>query len=301
MIVVGFPILLMLLVLVIFGVTWLFHHHHWRPFAGLFLLVAGLVCLWTLVRYSATSVTEQLPRSVGPAWGTEWKIESRGVQSRPTQAIPTKGDNVTKEDIVPKAQLTAETLASSAERTAEKPDDHTLAAPSGNTSSPTVGNTKGADKKPAWVGQPLHRSEYDGQQVSLASAASGPYTTTDECERAIIPAINEIVARYVRKDERLAELSDTDLALDANYIREYLVKQWYTETVEASVGQMYQLHALVVFDDRVQRELESLVGTARVAGRLKYAAAGTVITLLLLGGVYSILKKGAGRAATAAK
>src|SRR6516225_2098016 len=64
-----FPILLILVVLVIFGVTWLFHHHHWRPFAGLFLLIAGLACLWTLVRWNAGQpVAVQLPRSIRPPW-----------------------------------------------------------------------------------------------------------------------------------------------------------------------------------------------------------------------------------------
>jgi hypothetical protein len=64
---------------------------------------------------------------------------------------------------------------------------------------------------------------------------------------------------------------------------------------------MHQLHALVVFDGRVRQELEARVRTARVAGRLEYAAAGTVVTLLLLGGVYSILKRGVNRVPTAAK
>ncbi len=302
MMVVGvFPILLILGVLLIFGVTWLFHHHHWRPFAGLFLLVAGLVCLWTLVvRQSALPIAEQLPRTVRPSWGIEPKQgESSDVRSTSGES-PLVREYMSKQRITAEKPVSTATTTSGAAQTAEKPADHPQIASSGNSGSTAAGNTKDADKKPFWIGQPLHRGEYDGQQVSLAGAAAGPYSTTDECERAIIPVINEIVAHYVRNDERLAELSDTDLALDANYIRDNLVKQWYTETVEASFGPMYQLHALVVFDDRVQRELESLVRTARVAGRLKYAAAGTVVTLLLLGGVYSILKKGTGRPTAAA-
>ena len=304
MMIVGvFPILLILGVLLIFGVTWLFHHHHWRPFAGLFLLVAGLVCLWTLVvRQSALPVAEQLPRSVGPSWRIESKQgESSDVRSSNVES-PLVREYMSKQRITAEKPVSTAPSESAGVKTPERPADHPQVASSGSSGSTAAGDTKDADnKKPTWVGQPLHRGEYDGQQVSLAGAAAGPYSTTDECERTIIPVINEIVARYVRKDERLAELSDMDLALDANYIRNNLVRQWYTETVEASFGPMYQLHALVVFDDRVQRELESLVRTARVAGRLKYAAAGTVITLLLLGGVYSILKRGTGRAAMATK
>ena len=34
-IVIGLPMVVLLGILVLFGVTWLFHHHHWRPFAGM--------------------------------------------------------------------------------------------------------------------------------------------------------------------------------------------------------------------------------------------------------------------------
>ena len=50
---IGIPVLLMLVMLALFGVTWLFHHHHWRPFAGVFLFVIGLACFWSLMSRTA--------------------------------------------------------------------------------------------------------------------------------------------------------------------------------------------------------------------------------------------------------
>jgi hypothetical protein len=64
---------------------------------------------------------------------------------------------------------------------------------------------------------------------------------------------------------------------------------------------MHQLHALLVFDSRVRNELDSRARLAKVDGRLRYAAAGTALTLLVLGGMYSLLRKSELRTSGAVK
>ena len=158
-------------------------------------------------------VAEQLPRSVGPSWRIEPKQgESSDVRSSNAES-PLVREYMSIQRIKAEKPVSTAPSESAGVKTPERPADHPQVASSGSSDSTAAGDTKDADnKKPTWVGQPLHRGEYDGQQVYLAGTAAGPYSTTDECERAIVPVINEIVARYVRKDERLAELSDMDLA-----------------------------------------------------------------------------------------
>src|SRR5260370_31988439 len=68
MIVMGIPLILLLAVLLLFGVTWLFHHHHWRPFAGVFLFVVGagffLLLMGRSARFAPQSIAPYDPRGM---------------------------------------------------------------------------------------------------------------------------------------------------------------------------------------------------------------------------------------------
>ena len=148
-----------------------------------------------------------------------------------------------------------------------------------------------SEPRPDWVDRPPHfETHSDGFREYVITAASGRYATPAECERAIIAAANDIVARYV--SDYIPEETGQETALDAEYIRSQLVKDWYWEPVEASVGPMNQLHARLVFDRHVYDEIDARAHEAIVALRLKYTAAGTAVALLLLGGVYSLLNRG---------
>ncbi len=43
--VIGLPIVVFLAILAVFGITWMFHHHHWKPVVGLLLFVFGVAFL----------------------------------------------------------------------------------------------------------------------------------------------------------------------------------------------------------------------------------------------------------------
>ena len=271
-----FPIILLLMVLVLAWISWLFHHHHWRPFAGIFLFVIGAGFFLLLMGRVSFQVAPQMvtpapydPRGMNPDTPTN----STGARFK-TETIRqgTYGDGIVAESSDPSPGAT---------KSAEK----SASAPSSDST------TKAAEHPPDWISRPPHPEQGDdGQRAYVAAAASGRYATPAECERAIIPAINEIVARYVA--EYLPNAPDGDLALDADYIHNSLIKQEYWEPVDTSVGPMHQLHDLLVFDSRVRNELDSRARLAKVDGRLKYAAAGTALTLLVLGGIYSLLRKG---------
>lgn len=297
MVVVGIlPIVLILLVLVMCGVAWLFHHHHLRPFAGFVLLVIGLGFLWIVAARQAAQPQMIPPRSVQPVWPSN--------EARTTSEIRTgTGEARSVQEYISKQQIPAEKPAvspqdSATARTAEKTDDQKTTSSSDHGTAPESGATKDADRKPAWVGQALHSELRDGEHVYVASVASGLYSSPDECERAIITEINKVVATYAANN--LRNPPDVFVFLDPDYIRDHLVKAWYTETSEQSVGTMHQLYELVVFDSRIREELQARSRAATVAGRLGGAAVGTVITLLMLGGVYLVLKKGTSRPTAAA-
>jgi hypothetical protein len=275
--VIGIPLILLLVMLVLFGVTWLFQHHHWRPFAGIFLFVIGAGFLLLLMGHVSMQVAPQMvtpapydPRGMNPNTSTN----SPGARFK-TETIRqgTYGDRIVAERPDPPPGTT-------------KPAEKSAAAISPSTDS----TTKAAEHPPDWVGRPPHPEQGDdGQRVYVAAVASERYATPAECERAIIPAINKIVARYV--SEYLSNAPDGDLTLDADYIRNNLIKAEYWEPVDTSVGPMHQLHALLVFDSKVRNEFDSRIRLAKVDGRLRYAAAGTALTLLVLGGIYSLLRK----------
>jgi hypothetical protein len=291
-IVIGVPMVVLLGILVLFGVTWLFHHHHWRPFAGIFLFVIGLGVFWTLMARNAA--VEQFEPPLTPQTRPPFEIgRDTAARMRVEPAIGAKS-------------MTTRTGGNGDQIVAEKPissaSPSTASAPTkADVRSPTSADVRSpiSDKKPDWVDRPPQSEKLDGQQKYVAAAKSGPYATSAECERAIIPVINEIVGRYAA--DYLMEPPDGELTLDPNYIRNELVKDSYLGTENSSVGPMLQLHNLLVFDDAVRYELERRSRTARVTVRLEYAAAGTALTLLVLGGVYSLLRKGERGTSAAAK
>jgi hypothetical protein len=280
---IGLPLILLLAMLMLFGVTWLFHHHHWRPFAGIFLFVIGTGFFLLLMGRATFQVAPQMVTSA--------PYDPRGMNSN--AATNSKTETIRQGTYVD--GITAE--RSDPSTGTMKPAEKSAAAIAPSTDS----TTKTAEHPPDWVSRPPHHEDRDnGQRVYVATAKSGRYSTESECQWAIIPAVNEIVAGYAAA-EHLSDARDGDLTLDVDYIRSELITGWYWEPVDTSVGPMHQLHALLVFDSRVRNEIDSRARLAKVDGRLKYAAAGTALTLLVLGGVYSLLRKRESGTSAAAK
>jgi hypothetical protein len=140
--------------------------------------------------------------------------------------------------------------------------------------------------KPEWV----DRAPGMRDQAYQVAVKSGLWTTQAECQRAIEGAIRKSLDEYLTNyfgDERAARLVDVDPA----YLHQHLIKQpLYAETVDASVGTMQQLHALLEFDDELRAEMHRLWRQAFVSHRLRYAGAGFALVLGALAAVCGYLK-----------
>src|SRR5262245_48176076 len=95
-IMIGFPIVLILAVLVIAGIVWIFHHHHWRPFAGIFLFVIGLGAFFILMRSSVHMERQQAPQPA-PRFSDAWQRGDNGASAQ-TGEMTIDGRSTTMRD-----------------------------------------------------------------------------------------------------------------------------------------------------------------------------------------------------------
>ncbi len=160
--------------------------------------------------------------------------------------------------------------------------------------SPTDEKPIDPTAKPSWVGQPPHTITESGVGAYVTTAVSGPYSTVAECERNLTPAVEQSVSDFMI--DHLGEHGAKPVAIDSKFLQG-LIRERYFEPVKLSIGDMFQLHALLVFDGRVQGELENRIRESLVNERLRYTAMGGMAVFVLLGGVYSALKASGGRQA----
>lgn len=161
-----------------------------------------------------------------------------------------------------------------------------MKAPFRNSPPPT---SDGKTPRPDWVGKPPHLESRDGIEVYVATATAGPYSTPEECDRALGGEIDRVVTDFAEKE--FQPIPDQPVKLDHAFVQNHLIQDRYRETVDSpSVGPMRQEHALLVFDNQVRAAIEQAWRATIVDQRLKYAAAGSGALLLVLGGVYSLLK-----------
>jgi hypothetical protein len=280
---IGLPLILLLAMLVLFGVTWLFHHHHWRPFAGIFLFVIGLGFFGLLtVRHDV-----QMAQSVATSGPYEAHGTDRGGSRRVQSEMNFDSKTATKRENSSGSWIVAEKPVAPAPRT----ETDTKSAEADLQPATSDVRLAVTVKKPDWVDHmPGLALQDNGLDFYEATATSGLWSTPAECDAAIVPAIDNVVAEYVA--EHVPEAAGEEIVQDPSSLRKQLVRDRYLETVDTpSFGKMKQLHVLLVFDSAVLDEFKSRARLAKVDGRLKYAAAGTALTLLLLGGVYSLLRK----------
>jgi len=173
-----------------------------------------------------------------------------------------------------------------ANATAEDPakQQDTLASRSPDTSQTSTPDDPNV--RPDWVDKLPHLEQRQGMEVYVATAMVGPYSTAEECDRELAGAIGREVDQYVENRFGRSE----GVRLDPQFVQERLIERRWRENVNVSIGAMQQEHVLLVFDQKVQAELEHLWRQVVVAQRLTYAAAGTSALLLLVGSVYSVLK-----------
>jgi hypothetical protein len=267
-------------VLVLFGIVWMFNHHHWKPVFGILLFVLG-VGFFVFAGYFATRVSL---RQDYAHFATQEAVTQEAERMRQSNL---ERERVTSDRERKQADAAPRLDSNSAGKSAEAA---TISSPPTASASPP----SAPRRRPDWLGRALHRTSLDnGQQVFETGVSSGPYLTEAECERAIILAINDAVNKYVA--DYIPEATGQEIVLEPDYVNSQLVKDTYWETVNSTVAPMNQLHALLVFDSQVRGDLIDRAREATVGGRLHYAAAGTALALALLGGIYSLLKRGAPR------
>lgn len=145
-------------------------------------------------------------------------------------------------------------------------------------------------KPPAWVALADQSGELvDGAYVKVAS--SGRFLSVDQCQPSLNEAIAQEVRNYVRM--RLGPQAERVINVPQKLIEERIVYGPVAEEDIASTtveGGGKRLHALLVFDQKVQEDLKSLFREAQVQGRSLLAISLVAAALLVLGTIYGYLK-----------
>ncbi|HEX3869705.1 MAG TPA: hypothetical protein VHV77_04630 [Pirellulales bacterium] len=137
-----------------------------------------------------------------------------------------------------------------------------------------------AEERPAWVDAPPSMSG----KVYRSTLLVGPYSTTEECEEQLLPALRASAAQYV---ERVAGIdAAAQVSLADGDLRRYVLREVWQEPVNSSVGPMVKLHALLEYDDAMRKQVEQLWRSARVHSRLSFIGAALAGVLVCLSGVH---------------
>lgn len=138
-------------------------------------------------------------------------------------------------------------------------------APAGG---PTAGTAKpsamaAGASPPEWVGSSPRRTPA-GYQMSVAT---DPFATPLECQRQLPEVLQRAVAQYIAAylgDEALA----ARIELPPEFVRSEIVKAQWEEPFESSVGPMVRLHALLVFDHKVNTRIDEACHHHRIQERV---------------------------------
>ena len=150
--------------------------------------------------------------------------------------------------------------------------------------SPAASSPAAPSKRPAWIDTPPQPTA-DRYEVAVVA---GPWKTPMECERAMEGEIEEAVGYYVAW--RIGEEASSEVSLPADYARQHLVKEQWLEKINTSVGEMFNLHALLSFDRQVEGKLQDVWKETLVGARVVLAASILGGGLLLLSVIYGYLK-----------
>jgi hypothetical protein len=139
-------------------------------------------------------------------------------------------------------------------------------------------------KRPPWIDNPP-QSSADAYEMAVKA---GPWKTPVECEQSLDEEIEWAVDSYVAW--RIGDEAREQVVLPVDYARKHLVKDQWLEKINTSLGEMYNLHALLSFDRQVEGKLRDMWTGIVTAARLVLAAAVLGGGLLLLSVIYGYLK-----------
>jgi hypothetical protein len=155
-----------------------------------------------------------------------------------------------------------------------------LAAPA----PPVAAAAPTATKRPAWIDNPPQPSA-DAYEVAVKA---GPWKTRVECEQSLDEEIAWAVDSYVAW--RIGDEAREEVSLPVDYARRHLVRDQWLEKINTSLGEMFNLHALLSFDRQVEGKLRDTWTGIVTGARLVLAAAVLSGILLLLSVIYGYLK-----------
>jgi hypothetical protein len=298
---VGLLTLVFLAILALFGITWMFHHHHWKPVVGGFLFLLGVAALlmfgWAMPRHAAVNEAfaprsvVQYPAGTLPPDAVEPAPIGEHFDASAPGRLDVRADAATARSPQPTESTTG---TSHAEHPESKPSTDSKA----DTGSPTQSASRPAeDDRPSWADRP-DGSRWRDKGVEKVAVVSELFATRAECSRAIVSRVNEIVTEYVA--DNVPEAAENGFEPDREYIWSRFVrdnKDKYWETVNKSFGnenhEMSKLHLLLSFDNKIGRDVAEQARQAVIGTRLMNAAEIAGCSLAVLGGVYLLLKRGA--------
>ncbi len=150
--------------------------------------------------------------------------------------------------------------------------------------SPASAAAPTASKRPNWVDNPPQPTA----DVYEVAVKAGPWKTRLECEQSLDEEIDWAVDSYV--DWRIGKEASSQVALPADYSRRHLVKDQWLEKIDTSLGEMFNLHALLSFDRQVEGKLRDTWTGVLLGARLILSSAILGGVLLLLTTIYGYLK-----------
>jgi len=141
-----------------------------------------------------------------------------------------------------------------------------------------------AAKRPDWVENPPQpRAELYEMVVK-----AGPWKTRPECDQELDEKIAWAVDSYVTW--RIGDEAGSQVQLPDDYARSHLVREQWLERVNTSLGEMYNMYALLSFDRQVEGKLQDTWNQIVLGARLLVSAAVLAGVLLILTVVYGYLK-----------
>lgn len=179
-------------------------------------------------------------------------------------------------------------VATSTENTAAAPNPpaapQPAAAPAAQSKAEPIRKQTAGAGRPAWMDEPTGKQNVTFRTIATA----GPYSTPQECREKLNEAIQGAIEHYV--DCYLPRRAGVKIELPPSFIHNQLVRGEWLEQSEYSVGPMYNLHSLLVFDSQANQEIDRLYHAGQVQGRLAYTGAGAGLVLALVSTLFGYLK-----------
>jgi hypothetical protein len=118
----------------------------------------------------------------------------------------------------------------------------------------------------------------------------GPYSSRQECDALLPEELQNAVNRYATRC--LDGRTSAKITLADQSLQNEIVKEFWEEPQESSVGPMLNLYARLEFHPAVKEKILALQHQSELNTRLIIACGGVLLVLGLLAGVFTYLKIG---------